>query len=440
VTPLERFRALLRIPTISRLDPDDVDWPQFDRFVQSVDELYPAIHARLTREIVADHSMLFRWAGASAEHPTVLMAHYDVVAATNERWEHPPFDAELTGEGDAELLWARGTLDNKGTAVAILEAVESSVGAGTVPANDIYLCFSHDEETMGHGAEAIVELLESRGIHPALVLDEGGAVVEGIFPGVSRPIAVVGVSEKGIMTVELRVVQNGGHASTPPRLPATVRLARAISRLNAKPFRAAFTPTNLEMLGIVGAHARQPYRWVFTNLWLTRLPLRLLFARLSDETNAMIRTTAVATQLSGSQAANALAESASAVVNVRVAAGSSARAAIDHLRAAVRDAAVEIDVLQSSEPSPTSPTSGPQWNIMRETIGAAYPSAIATPYVMLGATDSRHFTRICDAVYRFSPFEMSTEERGTLHAINERIHVSTWLRGIEFFRDLIGRL
>ncbi|MDQ1552617.1 MAG: carboxypeptidase, partial [Actinomycetota bacterium] len=360
MTPVERFRALLRIPTISRLDTEKVDWQQFERFVTLLSELYPGVHNSLTREIVAGHSLLYRWPGASVDAPTVLLAHYDVVAASDERWEHPPFAAELVGEGDATELWARGALDDKGAVVSILEAVERCVAEGLVPANDIYLSFGHDEETVGSGAQAIVALLESRGIRPALVVDEGGAVVEDIFPGVSGQLAVVGVSEKGITSVELTVVQDGGHASTPPKLSATARLARAIVRLDASPFRARFSPTNLEMIRTVGARARQPYRFLFTQQWLTRGILLAVFSRLGDETRAMVRTTAVVTRLSGSDAENALAEKATATVNMRVAVGSTVAASVDHLRRAIQDDRVEVTALHPSEPSPISPTRGPR--------------------------------------------------------------------------------
>ncbi len=440
MTPVERFRALLRIPTISRLDHSSVDWTQFERFVDLLPELYPALHASLTRELVAEHSLLYRWAGKSAESPTILLAHYDVVAASDERWDHPPFGADLVETTDGTAIWARGALDDKGALVSILEAVEACVTAGFVPANDVYLSFGHDEETLGAGAKAIVALLESRGVRPALVVDEGGAVVEGIFPGVTGQIAVVGVSEKGITSVELSVLQDGGHASTPPRLSATARLARAIVRLNASPFGARFSGTNLEMIRTVGAHARQPYRWLFTNQWLTRGILLALFSRLSDETRAMVRTTAVVTRLSGSDAENALAEKATAIVNMRVAVGSSVAESVEHIRRAVRDDRVAVTALAPSEPSPISPTAGPRWDAVRGAIEATYPGVIVTPYIQLGASDSRHFTGICDAVYRFTPFEMSLAERGTLHAVNERIRVDTWLRGIEFYRALITGL
>ncbi len=437
---IANLQALIRIPTISRLDERETDWDPFQTFREELARRYPRTHAALDLEPVDDHSLLFRWRGAQSSDPTVLMAHYDVVSATDEGWEHPPFSGEVIGSDAEQVIWGRGALDDKGSLVSILEAVETHAAAGFRPAHDVYLSFGHNEETAGSGAQVIVDLLEARGIRPALVLDEGGAVVEGIFPGVTKPIAVVGVAEKGILSLRLTVEQPGGHASTPPRLAATVRLARALVRLNRRPFPKSFVPTNLEMIRTLGAHAKQPYRWVFTNLWLTRLPLLGLFARLGDETNAMVRTTQAVTQLSGAQAANALAERAEAIVNIRVAIDSTVESAIEHVRRAVRDDKIEIHALHPNEPSPVSPTHGRAWELIRGTIESTFPGTIVTPYVMLGASDSRHFTRISGHVYRFSPFEMSTEERGTLHAKNERIRVATFLRGVGFYTRLVGEL
>jgi carboxypeptidase PM20D1 len=446
---IERLRAMVRVPTVSRFEESDIGWEHFESFVALLPRLYPATHNTLRREVVAGHSLLYRWegtgtaAGGRAPGPTVLMAHYDVVAADQPGWRHPPFEAVLdpgapAGGTPAEsVLWGRGTLDDKGAAAALFEAVESWVLAGFQPAGDLYLSLGHDEETTGSGASAIVDLLAERGVRPALVIDEGGAIVHGVFPGVAGAIAVVGVSEKGICTVRLSVDQVGGHASTPPRLPATVRLARAVTRLNRRRFPAGFTATNLEMMRILGGHGTGVPGFVFRHAGWFRLPLLAVFGRLSDETNAIVRTTAAVTQLTGSAAANALPEQAQAIVNVRVAAGSSVAQMMRHLVRAVHDPLVRIEALHASEPSPTSPTTGAAWDLMSDSVLASYPGTIVTPYVMLAASDGRHFTRISTHVYRFTPFEMSNDERGTLHAVNERIRVSTYLNGITFYQRIV---
>lgn len=437
---LERFRELLRIPTISRPDPADMDFDEFERFIDALERLYPLVHRVLERERVAGHSLLYRWRGASSDTASVLMAHYDVVAATDEGWDHPPFAAEVTGEGDDRILWGRGTLDDKGALVSVLESIEGLLAEGFVPAGDVYLSFGHNEETAGNGAIEAVELLRSRGVRPDFVLDEGGAIVEGVFPGVAAPIAVVGVSEKGITTLKLTVEERGGHASMPPRDTATARLARAVVRLNAKPHKAALSATNIEMLGTVGAHAKGIYKFLFTQTWLTRGILKLAFARMSEETAAMVRTTQAVTMLQAGLAENALAERAVATVNIRVAVGSSVAEAAEHVRRAVGDDRVVIEIADPSEPSPVSPTTGTRWESLRATIEQTYPGTVVTPYVMLGASDARRYTAISDSVYRFSPFEMSKAERDTLHAKNERMRVATFLKGIEFYRTLVRGL
>jgi carboxypeptidase PM20D1 len=435
---VERFRTLLRVPTISRADESVTEWDHFTAFIELLPRLYPAVHRTLTREIVGGYSMLYRWRGSGDSNPAVLMAHYDVVAAEDDGWEHPPFEAEVIGEGDDRVLWGRGTLDDKGALVALLEAVEAAVEAGFTPRNDIYLSFGHDEEIAGSGAAAIVSLLRERGIRPALVLDEGGAIVEGIFPGVTDPIAVVGVTEKGIAQIRLSVDQLGGHASTPPKTTATVRLSRAVTRLNAHPFPARLSETNLQMITTLGAHAEGPLRALFTRARLFDPVLRVIFGSLTDETRALVRTTTAVTQLSAGLAPNALAESATATVNTRIAVGSSIAATLRHFRRVIRDPLVRIEVEQAFEPSPVSPTAGPEWETIQHAITATHGEAIVTPYVMLAASDARQFTAISDAVYRFTPFEMSSDERATLHARNERMHVRTWLRGIDFYAGVIA--
>jgi carboxypeptidase PM20D1 len=438
---LERLRTLLMIPTVSRLDEAFVDWARFDDFIATLERLFPLAHRVLEVDRIDGHALLFRWPGRSSGPAAVLMGHYDVVAADDAAaWTHPPFAAVVTGTGPHSVVWGRGTLDDKGAVAAIMEAVESLLRTGFMPEHDLYLSFGHNEETAGSGAASLVAELVRRNVRPRLVLDEGGAVIEHVFPGVRRPTAVVGVSEKGMANVSLTVEQSGGHASTPPRRTATARLARALVRLNARRFPASLTAPNIEMIRTIGAHATPLLRFVFTRAQVFRRPLLALFTRLSDETNAMVRTTTAITQLRASDSANALAERAVAVVNTRISIDSSVEQTLQHIRRAIRDPLVVIAADTPSEPSPVSPSWGPAWELIAHAITTVYPRAIVSPYVMLGASDARHFTTICPHVYRFTPFEMSSEERATLHAIDERMHVATFLSGIRFYRTLIERL
>jgi len=459
---LERFRELLRIPTVSRAEVSETDWTAFAAFRAALDRLYPRLHA-LAPQLVAEHTLLLRWAGADPGlPPVVLIAHQDVVDPGDETaWTHPAFGAELTagevGRGAREAggaasraraatartaepsIWARGAIDDKGALVALLEAAEDLIATGFVPQRDIWLLLGHDEETHGSGAAAAAEHLAAAGIRPAFVLDEGGAVVPSIFPGLDGEFAAIGLAEKGLVSIRLAVDEPGGHASTPPPLSAIGRLARAIARVDARPFPVRLTPAARAMFRAAGQGAHGLLPWLYRNVAFTA-PILTAALRRTPEGDAMTRTTRVTTVVRGGHAPNAIPEHAEAIVNVRVLPGETVVGAVEHLRRAIRDPLVELDLVQANEPSPVSPTSGPGWEAIGAALTEVFPEVRPLPYTQNGATDSRHLVGLASAVYRFSPFRMSVAERAALHAVDERIRVRAWLDGIAWYRALLRRL
>ncbi|MBZ4485753.1 M20/M25/M40 family metallo-hydrolase [Microbacterium sp. cx-55] len=436
---LERFRELLRIPTVSAAPDDAAALAVFDDFQRALERLYPATHAHLERDVVSGHALLYRWPGRVAADPLVLMAHQDVVPVVSAEWSRDPFGADIVDEGTDARIVARGAIDDKGALVAILEAVEALVSEGHVPARDVYLAFGHNEETAGDGAGAIVDLLRSRGVRPGLVLDEGGAVVDGVLPGVARATAMIGVAERGIMTAWLTAREIGGHASTPAAMPATARLARAIVRLQRHPFPRRISPPVRAMLTTVAPHAPRALAILFRRLGVTGPLIAAVFSHLGPETNALVRTTAVATELQGAPAENVLATSARAAVNIRLLTGDTIASATARLHRVIADDGIEIEVRHGTDPSPVSPWRGEPWRRLAGAIASALdPDIVATPYLQLGASDSRWFTAISPHVYRFTPFHLTRSERDALHAHDESIRVDVWLRGIGFYRDLIA--
>ncbi|CAN5450966.1 M20 family peptidase [soil metagenome] len=433
---VERLRALVRIPTVSRGDRAHEDRAAFADFRETLAGLYPLAHEHLELELVDGDSMLFRWAGIDTGRPAVLMAHHDVVPADEPGWRHEPFAADLV-DG---RVWGRGTVDDKGMLVAILEAVESRLAAGFTPAADLYVFSGADEETHGTGAAHAVELLTQRGVRPGLVLDEGGAVASDAFPGLAGDIAFVGVAEKGIAGIRLTVAKHGGHAATPARDGATTTLARAIVRLEQHPAPARVTAPVAAMLRAIAPRARGPQRRLFEHPVAFRKVLSGALARRGGEAEAIVRTTRAVTRLTGSAGDNVIAERATATVNARIAVGSSVQQTVDEIRHAIADADVAVEVGYGSDPSPVSPSEGPEWDLLCDVIAETFPGALVAPYVMLQASDSRHFARISDTVYRFLPFDLPAAERGAIHAIDESIRVETFERGIRFFEALIARL
>ncbi|WP_166865058.1 M20/M25/M40 family metallo-hydrolase [Salinibacterium sp. ZJ70] len=436
---IDRFRTLLTHPTYSHEGASGLE-EVFAAFHADLERLFPRVHATLEREVIAGRSLLYRWKGREEGQPAVLMAHQDVVTVDDpDRWTHPPFAATVTGDGAEETIWARGALDDKAALVATLEAVEAHLEAGFAPQHDVYLAFGHDEEAGGTGAAAIVEVLRERGIEPWLVLDEGGAVMDGILPGLG-PTAVVGLTEKGVMNLELRVQQSGGHAAIPLPGGSTAVLARAILRLENQPQKPHLIEPTIELLEALGRRLGGAQGWALRNA--RRFPglLASVLAKKSPQLAAMTRTTRAVTQLRGSSSRNVVPETATATLNVRILPGETVESALADIRAVIDDETVETRVLEGNDPAPVSPASGPAWEAISASIVDAFPHASVAPYVMLQASDSRHFATISANVYRFLPFDLRQDELQSIHGIDERIRTSTYRSSIAFFDALISRL
>ena len=434
---VERFRDLLGIATVSHTDEQEIDSAAFEKFRLALAEAFPLMHEHLTVHRVLQHSLLLHWTGSSPQDPIVLMAHIDVVPVDESApWQHPPFSAEVHGGA----IWGRGTLDDKGSLVGICAAVERLLADGFVPSRDIWLSFGASEEVSGPDAQAAVEELRSRGVTPWFVLDEGGAIAHQAFPGISPPLGVVGVSEKGTTTIELRAEGRGGHSSTPAPNGPTARIARAVVRLEKRPFPASLPEPTVEMFKRIAPHAPAALRPFFARAHALQPVLKRVIPAAGDEAAALVRTTMAVTTMSGSPAHNVIASSATAAVNLRLLIGDTVASATEHVRRAIADDSITLTVLDANEPSPVSPTDDPAFELITSTIAEQFEDAVPTPYVMLAATDARHFTEICTRVYRFTPFRMTKAQRESIHSYDEHIGVEDFLAGVRWYRRLIERV
>lgn len=429
---------MLRLPTVSA-ELDERGSGPFEEFVALLAELYPLVHAHLERERITDHGLLFRWAardGASGD-PVVLMAHYDVVPVDeSDAWTHPPFDGVIA-DG---LVYGRGALDDKGPLIVVMEAVENLLAAGFAPARDVYLSFGGNEETYGHAARTIASVLQGRGVVPWLVVDEGGAVVDAPLPFVPGRAAMIGVGEKGVLTVRLSARGEGGHASAPPSRTAVRRIARAVERLGPGTFRPRATTAVRQMLARLADRTPGVARHLLRLLSVSPILTARVFAALGGEAAALVRTTVAPTMQAGGTAANVLPSQASATINLRIALGETTQQTVLRLRRRIRDPLVRVEVLEASEPSPESPTDGAPFALLAEALQVSHPGIPAVPYVMMAATDSRHFHRFAPAVYRFAPLDMSNAQRASIHGVDERVEIAALERGERFHRALLERL
>lgn len=448
----ERLARLIRIATVETGDAD-ADEPRFAELRAALAECYPLVHERLRMERIGERSLLLIWepdanqphadqphaaeapAAPLAAGPLVLMAHQDVVPARrDDGWSRDPFSGEIA-DGHVH---GRGALDDKGPLVVILEAVEALFEDGFRPAHPLALSLGGDEETFGGEAELVVARLAELGLEPWLVLDEGGAVVDSPIPLAEGEFGMIGVGEKGIATVRLRASADPGHASAPSGRSAPGRIARALVRLEAHPFPPRAVAPVIEMLRRFADAAPQPAAArALTALAAAPAVAARGLAATGGETAAMVRTTCAVTMLDAGTASNVIASEATATLNLRILPGETLASMQRRLRRVIRDREVEIELVEGDDPSPLSPSDGPQFAALRDALAASHPGAIATPYLMLQATDSRHFHRRWPNVYRFAPLRMGKELRAGIHGIDERVAVDELARGARFHEALI---
>jgi len=434
--PAERLSALVQIPTVSALIEQTGDEP-FVRLVERLHEFYPGVHTRLDCEAITPRGLLYRWRGsdeALANEPLVLMAHFDVVPVDErDPWTYPPFDGVIA---DGKV-WGRGTLDDKGALVCLFEAVESLVTSDFTPRRDVYLVIGGSEEVYGPDVAQVAATLKERGITPYLVLDEGGAVVDAPLSWVKVRTAMVGVGEKGVMTVRLTTQAEPGHASAPGPLTAVSRLGRAVGRLTASTFPAHLPAATTAMLATFAPHASGSARILLSALAKAPALTAQVFARLGGEPAALAHTTVAPTMIEGGTASNVLPSAASATLNVRIALGETTASALARIKRRIADRKVEVVLVEGSNPSPESSTDNAQFAAIRAAVEASYPGVVTAPYVMMAATDSRHFHAYAPAVYRFAPLAMNSVQRAAVHGIDEWVEIDSLARGTAFYENLI---
>ena len=426
---------LVKCKTISYYDHSLEDDAEFEKLISKLPALYPEVFAVCEFRQMPDRALLFKWPGKTAGDPAVLMAHYDVVPVNEDQWEKPAFEA-IIEEG---VMWGRGTLDTKVTINGVLYAANSLIAQGFQPEHDIYFAFSGGEEVSGKGAPNVVDLFEKLGITPAMVVDEGGAVVENVFPGVKQPCGLIGIAEKGMMNAQFRCVSAGGHASAPkPHTPVGI-LSRACTRLENKPFKAHIEGPAAQMFDTLGRYSTPLYRMIFANMWCFGWIIDLLGKLSGGEMNALVRTTVAFTQMEGSSAANVIPPEARMVANMRLNPSDTVESALAYLRKVVNDEAVEVTALEAANPSRVSTTDCPGWEKVSASVAETWRGSIVAPYLMVQCSDSRHWGRISDKVYRFSAMDLTAAERATIHGNNERIRLETVGKAVEFYIRLMSK-
>ena len=428
----EKLGAMIRIPTVSKHEYEDLS--QFYLYHQELEKLFPLIHEKLEKTVLQG-TLLYRWEGTDKEKlPILFMGHQDVVPASDDGWSVPAY----SGAVKDGCLYGRGALDCKGTMYVQLQAVEELLAEGFVPPCDVYLEYSINEETGGDGAAAAMRHLRDKGIRFAFVLDEGGAVIDEAVPGMDKPYAVIGVTEKGYMDVKITARGKGGHSSTPPRNTPAARLFAFANEIERKrPFEKKMIPEVREMFRQMAPAFSFPLRFLLGNLWLTKPLVMAAMPMVSPFGEALMATTCCFTMMRGSDAANVIPKEPYLIANLRTSVHQNCEESLNVLKKYGKKYGLEFEVLLSRDASPVSDIHSAAYGFIEKTIRAHFPDAGVAPYLIMGGTDCRHFHALSDTALRFCPVRMTNEQNASCHAVDENVTLSALAEGVRFYKRLL---
>ena len=435
---VSRFQQLIRVKTVSAKD-GNFNKEEFAKFFPLLKELYPEAFAVLEAELVNEYGILVRWKGKTSSNPMVLMAHYDVVSDENQEWKHPAFEAEIHDD----CVWGRGTIDTKCIIAAIFEGINNLAKEGFIPERDIYFASSNCEEVAGDTMPKIVEVFEQRGIQPGFVLDEGGAIMTNLPMGIKTPFAMVALSEKGWATLKLTAkAKNAAHGakatSAGDKVSAPVKLIRALYKLDSAPSKATITPALEGMLQNFAPYVSGPLNKVFENVAYLK-PVIKKAMESNPDTAAMIRSAIIINGYEAAPVAGATPEIATATVKVRIAPQDTLEEILAHIRKVIgKD--ITVEVTDKSEPPKISDYKTEAFDYIKETVKKVFPDVGVSPFILNAGTDSRHFAKICDKIYRFGAFRLDDDLFSTVHSANERMPIKDYLKMVEFYTALMKDL
>lgn len=432
---------MIQCKTISNLNDELVDWNEFEKFRNLLNEMFPTIYKTAEVFRIGKSGIVHKIAGTS-QNPSkakVLMAHYDVVPVEGQNWSFPPFAGDIVDNH----IRGRGTMDTKGTLCSCMEAVEIALKEGWKPVTDLYLCFSGEEEINGNSCSEIVSWFEEQKISVEFILDEGGAIVENVFPGVKQRCAMIGTAEKGSVYMDLVIEGKPGHASTPPKNSVVGLASKAVCEIEKHSFKAEYTNSIKDLFKVMGPNnSNLALKFLFSNIWLTKPLINLASKLMGGELNAMLHTTCAVTKAEGSNAYNVLPSKATVGMNFRLLGSDTVEKTKSRVekyaaKAVGKKASVKVNVVSASNPSRESDSNCSQWTDLCNAIHKTWPDILISPYLMMACSDSRHYCRITDKIYRFSGMFMSKEERAMIHGEDEMIGCDTLIKTVEFYLNIL---
>ena len=376
-------------------------------------------------------SVLARLPGKGTAKPIVLLNHLDVVAADPAQWQHPPFAGTVEGG----YVHGRGALDCKGVGVTEAMAMFLLKRGGVELDRDVIFLGTADEETGGsHGAEWFVENHFDALRGAELVLNEGGFIRNED----GRRVYEVAVAEKTPCWLRLNARGKGGHGSTPPAETAVTRLLAALNRLVVHDAEIQVTDEVQAYYAALAAAEDAATAAHYRDLSTALADPAFRAEFLADPRNAaLVRNTLTPTVLEASDKTNVIPGTASAELDCRLVPGQDPDAFVAKVREIVADEDIDVEVLLNFPPSSSS-TETPLYRAIERI--AEHEQALVVPNVLRGFTDAHYFRRQGLTVYGFLPLDVTPEDAGRMHGVDERIPSATLQHGIRRLTDLLVAL
>jgi len=435
----DKLAGAIRFQTVSSLTDANLNADEFRKLQAYLEQRFPKLHATLKREVVGGLSLVYTWQGTDPNaKPIALMAHQDVVPiapGTESKWEAEPF----SGQVKDGFVWGRGAWDDKGNLIAQMEAIEVLLASGFQPRQTVYLISGADEEVGGlRGAAQIVKLLQERKVKFDFVIDEGLLITEGVMPGLAKPTAIIGIAEKGYLSVVMRVPAVPGHASMPPPkgTSAIGMMSAALRRLDDEQLPATLRGVAREMFETIAPEMTGFQRVALSNLWLFA-PLVQAQLEKGASTNAMLRTTTALTVVNAGNKDNVIPGLAEAIVNFRILPGETRESVMSHVKGKTGERFELYALPGSADPTPVTPTQSGSYQLLNRTLRSLFPDTLVTPGLYIAASDSRYFTEVSDHIYRFSPVRARPEDLPRFHGTNERISIRNLAELVRFYNQLL---
>jgi len=432
-----KLKDAVRIRTVTHSRYEENDLDEFRKIYTFLESDYPLLSEKLEIQSLNEYSIIIKWPGQNSQKkPVLLISHFDVVPVVDKNWTVPPFD----GVEKDGYIWGRGTLDTKNTLTGILEAAEQLLSQNYTPERTIYLAFGGDEETQGtEGAGCINQYFKENKIEFEWLLDEGGVVAEDSLPIVSRPMALVGISEKGFTNIRISCDGKGGHSSMPPDHTAAGVIAMAVREIERNPFPAKITPGISSFLYSITPYVSFPVALVLANHKLFSPVIRKILLQ-SSSSAALLRTTQAVTIISSGTKENVLPSYGEAIINIRILPGETVSSVLERIKLQLKKYNVKVEVADpkdSNDPIDESSLDSEGFQLIERTISSIFPRAVTVPYMMTGATDSKHYRDVCKDIYRFSPMFLNMDEISLIHSADERISLKNYEKSIRFYMTLM---